>query len=785
MKISKVNNVFRGIVQCMVNHRITVSLCFVALCVLALMGTKQIYFQTSWDSYFVEGDPMLKQTDEFKSIFGNDYYVAVLARNDEGLFTKQSLGLIRELSQELMDSLSYSEKITSLTDLEFMVGSEEGMTLEQIVPDEIPSDKMGLEAIRRKAYSKPYVASRLLSKDGTMTWIMLKLRPFPEDSVWKAEGAMAPDMLTGMEADRILRNPKYAPLHLKGAGMPYMSYQKTNYISDAMRGMMVMAVISCLIIMAVSTRTLRGIVTPIFTSVCSILIAYGIIGWLHLYLDQATSMVVILLSFAVSVAYNVHLYNSYRSYLLKLGNRRQAVVESVAETGWPVFLSGLTTIAAMMTFLAMNIVPMKAMGVNAAISILCVLVSCIFVTPILFSLGRDKKLKRHIDDTPEGRIGAMFSNLGAWVVAHRKPIGITTCVATLLCAVGLYRIEPAFDVERTMGVKVDYVRNFLELCNTELGSMYAYDMMVVLPNKDDAKNPDNLRRLEKLEKVAEGYKLTKRTKSVLDIIKDMNCTLNSNDSAFYALPDDKETIAQQLLLYENAGGSESEYWMDYDYRRLRLQIELKGYNSNEAELEMNDLQEKARELFPTSTVSVVGNIPQFTVMQQYIEKGQMWSMLLSVGIIGVLLMLVFGNWKLGLISMLPNLAPAVIVGGLMGWLDYPLDMMTACIIPMVLGIAVDDTIHIINHTHLEYERTGNYTTSICSTFRVAGMSVVMSTVIISAVFAGFMSASATQFRNFGMLAIIGMLSALLVDLFVTPLLIKYLRVFGREKKCKN
>ncbi len=174
MKISKVNNVFRGIVQRMVNHRITVSLCFVALCVLALMGTKQIYFQTSWDSYFVEGDPMLKQTDEFKSIFGNDYYVAVLARNDEGLFTKQSLGLIRELSQELMDSLSYSEKITSLTDLEFMVGSEEGMTLEQIVPDEIPSDKMGLEAIRRKAYSKPYVASRLLSKDGTMTWIMLK-----------------------------------------------------------------------------------------------------------------------------------------------------------------------------------------------------------------------------------------------------------------------------------------------------------------------------------------------------------------------------------------------------------------------------------------------------------------------------------------------------------------------------------------------------------------------------------------------------------------------------------
>ena len=216
-------------------------------------------------------------------------------------------------------------------------------------------------------------------------------------------------------------------------------------------------------------------------------------------------------------------------------------------------------------------------------------------------------------------------------------------------------------------------------------------------------------------------------------------------------------------------------------------MELKDYNSNEAEKEMDALQQEARRLFPGAHVSVVGNIPQFTVMQQYVERGQMWSMLLSVLVIGVILVLVFGNWKVGLVGMIPNIAPAIIVGGMMGWLDYPLDMMTASLIPMVLGIAVDDTIHFINHCHVAYDRCGDYGTAINRTFRTEGLAIVMSTVVISATFAGFIFSDATQIRNWGILAVAGMVSALLADLFLTPILFRYLRVFGKNnnKQLKN
>lgn len=784
MKIEKINRKFRQTAEWILRHRLLVTGLFALLVAFSFVGTKRIVMKTSFDDYFVSDDPMLLKTDEFKSIFGNDYYVAVLVKNKD-VFSKRSLTLIRELSNELKDSLSYADKVTSLTDLEFAVGTEEGMTIEQIVPEQIPSDAAGLKEIRRKAYSKPYLSKKLVSKDGTMTWIMVKLRPFPADSVWKKTSDIAPDMVTGKEAGRIITKAKYAELSPNAAGMPYMSYEKFVYLKGEMGRLFAIAFLVSIVVMLVVTRSLRGVVAPLITSICALIIGFGIIGWTGLYIDMSTAMIAVILTFACSIAYNIHLYNFFKTRFVETGRRKASITDAVGETGWGVLLSGLTTVAAMMTFLSMSIVPMKAIGLNTSLCLLSVLLTCLVVTPVLLSLGRDRKPHANMSHSFEGYVGDHFERFGGFVMRNHRRIVVVSSVLTLFCGIGLFFIEPAFDVEKTMGRKVEYVKKFLDLCDTELGSMYSYDLMITLPHADDAKKPENLKRLDKLATITEGYLLTKRHNSVTDIIKDMNCTLNGGKQQFYRIPDDADMVAQLLLLYENAGGTESEYWMDYDYRRLRLQVEIKNYNSNEAEKEMDALQAEARRLFPQAHISMVGNIPQFTVMQQYVERGQMWSMLLSVLVIGMILVLVFSSWKVGLVGMIPNLAPAVIVGGMMGWLDYPLDMMTASLIPMILGIAVDDTIHFINHSHVAYDRCGDYGNAIRSTFRTEGLAIVMSTVVVSATFAGFMSSNATQMVNWGILAVAGMVSALLADLFLTPILFKYLRVFGKEKKTNS
>ena len=128
MKIERINELFARFAEQLLRVRWWTLGAFALVLVLSVIGMNRMVKETSFDDYFIEDDPMLVKTEEFKSHFGNDYYVGVLTQCDNH-FTKEHLTTLRALSNELLDSLSYADKVTSLTDLEFMVGSEDGMTI--------------------------------------------------------------------------------------------------------------------------------------------------------------------------------------------------------------------------------------------------------------------------------------------------------------------------------------------------------------------------------------------------------------------------------------------------------------------------------------------------------------------------------------------------------------------------------------------------------------------------------------------------------------------------------
>ena len=208
---------------------------------------------------------------------------------------------------------------------------------------------------------------------------------------------------------------------------------------------------------------------PLLTSVLGLLISFGIIGWTGIYIDMTTMMIAVILTFACSIAYNIHLYNFFKTRFVETGRRRQSIIDAMGETGWGVSLSALTTVAAMMTFLSMNIVPMQAIGINTSICLLAILITCLFITPLLLSFGKDRKPAANMSKSFEGYIGNRFEQFGSFVIRHHRGIVALSVVLTIFCGIGLFFIEPAFDIEKTMGRKVPYVNKFLNLCETELG----------------------------------------------------------------------------------------------------------------------------------------------------------------------------------------------------------------------------------------------------------------------------------------------------------------------------
>ncbi|WP_373831260.1 RND family transporter [Bacteroides heparinolyticus] len=780
MKIEKINDWFARRGKWMVQRRWLVLSLFILVFTIGFTGLRYFKVSASWEDYFLEDDPMLVKTEEFKEIFGNDNFAAVLTRCDNS-FTKENLELIRELTNEMMDSLSYADKITSLTDIEFMVGSEEGIAIEQIVPDTIPSDPSLLEEIRRKAYLKPRVAERLVSKDGTLSWIILKLRPFPEDSVWnKGKNAVSPEVLTGNELEHIITKDKYQKLHPKGTGLPYVTAMKLKWMEKEMPRVMGLAALVSVLILLFVTRSFRGVVVPIVTAIGSIVIVYGMLGYVGMTIDSGMVMIPMLLTFAVSIAYNMHVYSYFKRQFLIHGKRKQAVEETVREMGWPVLFSALTTFAALLSFLAIPMQPMRFIGIATSSCVMLSFFIAITLMPVFLSFGKDGKPHPQVQETGGCLMDRKLEKLGKSVLKHGTLI---LCLAGLITVVFIYqftKIETAFDVERTMGRKIAYVNNLLEVGESELGSVYTYDVMIDFPEDGLAKSPEMLMRLDSLAQRANGYKLTKRTTSILNILKDLNQTLHDGDASYYTIPHNPDEVAQLLLLYENAGGSEAEYWIDYDYRRLRLMVEINSFDSGETERELNDIVAHATKLFPQATVTTVGSIPQFTVMMQYVARGQMVSFAISLIIIGILMMMVFGSVRIGLIGLIPNVTPAVVVGGLMGWMGYPLDMMTATIMPMILGLAVDDTIHFFNHGHLEFDRVGNYREAILRSFRTIGTPIVLTSVVICANFAIYTTSNCISFIHMGILSMAGIVSALLADLCITPLLFRRFKIFGKE-----
>ena len=142
-------------------------------------------------------------------------------------------------------------------------------------------------------------------------------------------------MLTGNELEHIITKDKYQKLHPKGTGLPYVTAMKMKWIGKEMPRVMGIAALVSILILLLITRSLRGVVVPLITAAGSIVIVYGLLGYVGMTIDSGMMMIPMLLAFAVSIAYNIHIFSYFKRQFLLHGERRRAVEETVGEMGWP------------------------------------------------------------------------------------------------------------------------------------------------------------------------------------------------------------------------------------------------------------------------------------------------------------------------------------------------------------------------------------------------------------------------------------------------------------------
>lgn len=779
MQVSKINKFFEkiGLWQLRYRWRILAVVC--AVSALCLAGLPKLKMSSNEEEWFEDWEQVKVESDQFKEIFGSDDAVMVLVRADD-VFEPKVLEAIERLGRRLEEEVPYADEVTSLMTTEIPIGSEDSIEIKNPFADGIPADPAELKAKKDFILSRESLVNNIVSDDAKETWVILSLLNYEGGTEFGAENI-------ARYAQKVILDEAQksgGAYELKPIGMSYSEMEENDVMATECKVRVLSGFAIMILCLLLFVRSLRGIVVPVLATTAGIGSVLGLSAHLGVTADSNMVTLPILLGMALSVGYSVHYVNSFRMHFRRTGLRKDSVVKAVEETGWPILFTVITTVASLVSFLFAGIGPIRWVGGISASIVLAVYLYVIVFIPILMSVGKDAKPQGQ--KTGATKADEAFERFGSRVVARKILVSVLSFVVVAAMIPGILKIKVNMDYIEMMGRKVPYIARILDTLSGKLGSLYSYDVMIRHEDPEAFKSAEAMAALDQLCDEAGKLKLTKisgtkpRVTSACAMMKEINRMFNEDDINYYKIPDDDGLAAQVLVFYSN----NFRDWFDIegdDFGTTRVHVELSGYDANLIVGDINAAKEAARRLFPGAKISIVGEVVEYAEMNKKLVTAELKSFSLSFVIIAILLFLAFSSVKTGLIGMVPNLAPVVVVGGVMGYANFSLDMITMTIMPMILGIAVDDTIHFINHIKYQLEVTGDYKKAIVVSFREIGKTMGMTTFILCAMFFMYTFSPMGCLFRIGMLAMIGLASALVADYTLTPALIYITKPFGEKK----
>ncbi|MEL3906640.1 MAG: MMPL family transporter [Treponema sp.] len=789
MQLTGIHQFFKNIAQMQLRYR---WLCMAALAVLTLIGfigLKNLRVSSATEEAFVpDGGEIENHEERFKELFGSNDTIVLLFESDD-VFQPEVLQAIKSIGNALLENVPYADSLTSITDMDITVGTDEGIEVGNPFKDGIPQNEADLKKAKEFILSRKSIVNKLVTLDATETWVVLSLKATPREEEWSKTDTKAPMYVIGEAAISIVTDPKYhsSAYTVKPAGLPYTETEEKYVLGAETRKSVGLSFLCMLLLLIIFSRSFRGTLVPIVATVCAIATVLGFMGHLNISANSEMLSLPIILAMALSVGYSIHLLNSFRNSFYRIGKRKEAVIQSLENTGWPLFFTVVTTAASVLSFLTTELAAIRWVGVACAAMVFAVYIYVSTLIPVLMSFGKDSLPSNSPQANRYKKLDEAFERFGNAVIRKRKAILIIFTAVTAACVPALFNITVNMDSFNFMGTRIHYVKRLYDITQSQLGSYFNYNIMLTFREPDAVKNPDNLKKLDKLAEHIGTFRLTKLNNgvpkifSILDIVKEMNQTMNADDPAYYTIPDDPELLTQLLFLYELSGGNALQ-WVDDEYRTLRMNIDVSLFDGNEIKANMEDIRRQCALLFPDAHCFLTGAAVHFAEMNNKIVYGELYSFLTSLIAIAVLMMIVFGSLKMGFIGLIPNLMPVISIGAIMGYLNIPLDMITMTIMPMILGIAVDDTIHFTNHTKYVFEQEQCYDTAIRQTFYSIGKTLAMTTIILSVTFLMYLTCKIDAIFRLGILAAVGLFSALIADYLMTPILIYITQPFSKNTK---
>lgn len=724
---------------------IAVTLIITALSVIPVFN---IQINADFESYFPADMESKLINNRITEIFGTEEtLMVVLSTND--VLNDKTLQRIEDLSNGFRE-LEGIKRVFSLTETK-NIRSEDGAMIIDPAINLIPGDAAGREKLREELRSNELAAKLVVSEDFRHALIILSTDKTLDDKLLLQAINQKLQEFPGTEEVNI-------------TGQPYLRDDANRRISRDLFILLPLGIIVMFIILWISFREFRGVFLPLSVVVFSIVFCLGLLPVLGWDLSLIGILIPIMM-LAVANNYGVYFVARYQDLnAVNHGMNIKKIVQiSVNYLFTPVVLCGLTTIAGILGLVVHLLVPARQVGVITAIGIAYALLLSLLFVPALMSILKNGKPHGDLSGARSGFFSKGISLLSEYIVKKPRKVIYGFLVSFVIILTGLIFFKVAPDSNSVMPQKHPYNRAIGILDEAFGGSKMATVMI-----KGDVRNAENMRKTLEIEKTLRQLPNVGNVMGLPVILRKMSCALNDSLSPeFGKIPDTDEGISQYLELYSMSGDPEDlEQFVDFAYENTLLTVQFSAKNLKE----IDELTAVTASTAQTNNAEIV--IGGYSIiekeMSKSILKGQIYSLIFAFVAIVILLSLIFRSIMAGIFGSIPLVFAVFCTFGLMGWLGIELNIVTALLSSISIGLGVDFTIHVFWRIKWELARNKTYQQSIKTTLKTIGRGIIINAFSVMAGFSVLFVSGFPLIRSFALLIIISLLLCLVSALILIP-----------------
>ncbi|MFM1897112.1 MAG: hypothetical protein RLZZ385_2186, partial [Pseudomonadota bacterium] len=526
------------------------------------------------------------------------------------------------------------------------------------------------------------------------------------------------------------------------------------------------------VMLLVSFRSVTAALLPwvvIGVGVLAVLEIQSYLGLPHTTVDEALVPTLIIIGIGVAVHVLVEYYHFRND-----GLDAQAAAHKTILTIWrPALFTAITTSAGFYALSVTRIAPIRDFALLGAIGPLVLFVCALTILPALLSYIRQVPARtQSVINT--GLVTRFTGYIPEFTSRHRRTI--------LVCGFGL--LVFSFFSLSTLRVDTNYI-NLFKRENPVRQDVDYFDEIfkgvmtieVVLDSgvPEGVKDPEFLRQVESFQAWLEERDSVGAVNSLVDVLKQVNEALNGDDPAFRRLPDSPEMAAQFLLLYESSGTDEDlSDLKDFDNRYLRMTVPIVNMRASAMDAELNIIKSELETRYSALDPLLTGGMVLFNAQDMYTGRGMVQSFTIALLVISLFFIVLFRSFKYGVLSMIPSILPILLTGGILGLAGINLDLSTMVVGAMTMGIAVDDSIHVMNRYLASRKNGHSARESIEKAMHESGRAVVFSSVVLVLGFSVLTFANFVTIIQVGLFGAIIMFMALLADLLFLPAILYWI-----------